>query len=88
MLGTWPKIDYEGIIDSSVAHVLKKPMFMKDSIIHAKVQNMYLISNGMMINCNLLKEIFARPFITWTCENECSNYIPIDTFSISLGLEI
>lgn len=61
---------------------------MKDSITHAEVQILDLISNDMVINCNLVIEYIARQFVTWTYGNECCNCIPIDTQYIPMAYDL
>ena len=46
---------------------------------HVEVGRLDLISNDLVINCNILIKDSARPFVLWIYGNKCSNCIPVDS---------
>ena len=80
MLGTCPDTISVGVMESSEEGLKRTNVpACRIAYIHAEVGRLDLISNGLAINCNLLIKDFARPFVSWTYGNECSNCIPVDS---------
>ena len=80
MLGICPDTTSVGIMDSSEED-LKQTNVPACRVVypHAEVGRVDLINNGLAINCNILIKHSARPFVSWTYGNECSNYILVDS---------
>ena len=80
MLDTCPDTTSVGVIDYSEEGLRRTNVHAcRIAYPHAEVGRLDRISNGLAINCNLLIKDYARPFVSWTYGNECSNCIPVDS---------
>ena len=80
ILGTCPDTTLIGVMDYSEEDLKQTNVrACRIAYLHAEVGRLDLISNGLAINCNILTKYFARQFVSWTYDNECSNCVLVDS---------